>query len=384
MIRCHMKKILFALLALYACQSRNPNPPDMPKPDNRPLVFVGTYTQKLGHVDGKATGIYTCRLDTETGALTVTDTATGIDNPSFLCISPDKKFLYAVAENGGTPERPFGSVAAYRIEENGNLQKINEVSAYGVAPCYISTDKSGKFVLVANYVTGNLATYGVKADGQLTDSLCTVKHPGKSPWAHMIIPAPDNSAIWAVDKGADRVFIYDLSTEGRLKEQFSFSTAKGAGPRHMAFNPIEPEQFAVINENNSTLNYYRKEDDFDVRRLDSLSTLPADFKENNSCADVHFHPNGKFLYGSNRGHNSIVVYTVDTTTGKLTLVQHQSTLGLVPRNFLITPDGKWLLAANQNSGTVAAFRIDAATGMLKPSGQPSNVPTPVCLMMMDR
>lgn len=376
-----MKKILFALLAFYACQSK-PVPPTTPPPDERPIIFVGTYTQKLGHVDGKATGIYTCRLDSGTGALTVTDTATGIDNPSFLCISPDKKFLYAVAENGGTPDRPFGSVVAYRIQEKGKLQKINEVSSYGVAPCYVSTDKSGKFVLVANYATGNVATYGVQADGALTDSLCVEKHPGKSPWAHMIVPSPDGGAIWAVDKGIDRVFIYDISGEGKLKEAFSFSTAKGAGPRHLEFNPAEPSQFAVINENNSTVNYYRKGEDFDIRRLDSLSTLPADFKANNSCADIHFHPNGKFLYGSNRGHNSIVVYAVDTQTGKLTLLQHQSTLGEIPRNFLITPDGKWLMAANQNSSTVAAFRIDAATGLLSPAGAPSAVPTPVCLKLL--
>lgn len=378
-----MKKILFALLALalYACQSK-PTPPATPVADERPIVFAGTYTQKLGHVDGKATGIYTCRLDPVTGALSVTDTAAGIDNPSFLCVSPDKKYLYAVAETGGTPERPFGGVSAYRILNNGKLQKVNEVSSYGAAPCYISTDKSGKFVLVANYSTGNLATYGVQADGTLTDSLCVVQHPGKSPWAHMITPSPDGSLVWAVDKGADRVFLYDLSAEGKLKEQFSFSTAKGAGPRHLAFNPVTPSQFAVINENNSTLNYYQKGEGFDIRRLDSLSTLPADFKENNSCADLHFHPNGKFLYGSNRGHNSIVVYSVDTQTGKLKLLQHQSTLGLVPRNFLITPDGKWLLAANQNSSTVASFHIDAETGLLRPAGQPSAVPTPVCLKML--
>ena len=376
-----MKKILFLLSCLYACQSKPTSPPAA-QPDERPIVFAGTYTQKLGHVDGKATGIYTCRFDASTGALIVTDTVGGIDNPSFVCVSPDKKYLYAVAEAGGTPDRAMGGVAAFRILEGGKLQKINEVSSYGVAPCHISTDQSGKFVLVANYVTGNVATYSVQTDGTLSDSLCVVQHPGKSPWAHMILPSPDGATIWSVDKGIDRVFMYSLSEEGKLKEQFSFSTAKGAGPRHLDFNPVQPDQFAVINENSSTLNYYRKEREFDIRRLDSLSTLPAGFKENNTCADVHFHPNGKFLYGSNRGHNSIVVYGVDTQTGKLTLLQHQSTLGLIPRNFLVTPDGKWLLVANQNSSTVASFRIDPATGLLSPAGQPSAVPTPVCLKMM--
>lgn len=376
-----MKKILFALLGLYACQS-TPTPPAPPQTDQHPLIFVGTYTQQLGHVDGKASGIYTCRFDTETGALTVVDSTTDIENPSFVCVSPDKKFVYAVAENGGTPQQPWGSVAAYQIKENGKLLKINEMPSYGVAPCHISTDKSGKFVLVANYVTGNVATYSVQADGKLSDSLCTVQHPGKSPWAHMIVPTPDNASIWAVDKGADQVFMYQMGSDGKLKAQGSVSTAKGAGPRHLDFNPVAQDHFAVINEVNSTVNYYKKDAAGVVVRLDSLSTLPADFKADNSCADIHFHPNGKFLYGSNRGHNSIVVYSVDTQTGKLTLLEHESTQGLAPRNFLVSPDGKWLLAANQNSGNVVAFRIDPATGMLTPAGKPSLVPTPVCLKML--
>lgn len=376
-----MKKILFALLGLYACQS-TPTPPATPHTDQRPLIFVGTYTQKMGHVDGKASGIYTCRFDTETGALTVVDSTTDIENPSFVCVSPDKKYLYAVAENGGTPEQPWGSVAAYQIKENGKLLKINEMPSYGVAPCHISTDQSGKFVLVANYGTGNVATYGVQADGKLTDSLCTVQHPGKSPWAHMMIPTPDPSEVWAVDKGADKVFRYQLSPDGKLKAQGNILTAKGAGPRHLDFNPVAKGQFALINELGNSVNYYWKDAAGTVGRIDSLPTLPAGFKQENYCADIHFHPNGKFLYGSNRGHNSIVVYSVDTQTGKLALLEHESTQGLAPRNFLITPDGKWLLAANQNSGNVAAFRIDAATGLLTPAGKPSLVPTPVCLKML--
>lgn len=378
-----MKKILFLFMSLYACQS-TPSAPVAVKSDQRPIVFVGTYTQKLGHVDGKATGIYTCRMDTESGALTVVDSISGIDNPSFLCISPDKKYLYAVAETGGLPDRPWGGVAAYHIRENGKLEKINDMPSYGVAPCYISTDKTGKFVLVANYVTGNVATYGVQPDGSLTDSLCVVQHPGKSPYAHMILPTPDNSAIWAVDKGNDHVYQYDLNPQGQLKETGNFQTAKGAGPRHLDFNPVNPKQFALINEDKCTVNYYHRNGDAEggITRTDSLSTLPVGFKDKNSCADLHFHPNGKFLYGSNRGHNSIVVYGVDQASGKLSLLQHEPTRGLVPRNFLITPDGKWLLAANQNSSTVTAFQIDAATGLLRPAGEPSPVATPVCLKML--
>jgi 6-phosphogluconolactonase len=375
-----MKKILFILFACSACSS--PTPPHAMKPDHRPIIFAGTYTEKLGHVDGKASGIYTCRFDPESGALTVVDSATDIANPSFLCISPDKKQLYAVAETGGTPDQPFGGVAAYRINENGKLLKINEVTSYGVAPCHVSTDRSGKFVFVANYVTGNVLSFGIRPDGGLTGPLDMVQHPGEQPWAHMIVPAPDNSSVWAVDKGADRIFQYLLSPDGKLKLQRSQATAKGAGPRHLDFNQMAPQQFAVINELNSTVNYYRQENDGSVTILDSVSTLPAGFSGENSCADLHFHPNGRFLYGSNRGHDSIVIFAVDAETGKLEMLGHQSTLGKFPRNFLITPDGKWLLAANQNSDTVSAFRIDAETGMLTPAGAPSPVKTPVCLRVM--
>lgn len=371
-----MKKILFALLLFYACA------PAAPKQDERPLVFVGTYTQKLGHVDGKATGIYVCRFDAETGALTVVDSATDIVNPSFLCLSPDKKHLYAVAETGGSPEQPFGKVAAYQVGDNGKLQKINEVSTYGVAPCFVSTNREGTFAFVANYATGNVTSYGIQPNGGLTDSLSMKKHPGETPWAHMIIETPDNDNIWAVDKGADQVFMYHLNKEGKLGKSGNIPVAKGSGPRHLDFNPKAPQQFALINELGNTVNYYMMDPESGVTILmDSLSTLPAGFSGVSYGADLHFHPNGQFLYGSNRGDNSIVIYAVDIVKAKLRLVGHQSTEGAFPRNFLITPDGKWLLAANQNSGNVSSFKIDAATGLLTPAGKPSLVATPVCLKM---
>ena len=373
-----MKYLFFPTLVfgLAACSSPAPQPPA------NPLVFVGTYTQKLGHVDGKASGIYVCRLDLTSGALTVVDSATGIANPSFLALSPNKTRLYAVAENGGKPDQPFGSVAAYQVSPEGKLTKINEVLSYGVAPCHISTDVLGQFVFVANYGTGNVLSYGIRPDGGLTDSLDQEQHPGVHPWAHQALTSPDNHLLWAVDKGADRVFAYDLDTNGRLALSATLSLPKDAGPRHLDFCPADPSLMAVINEVNSTVLTFR----FDSQsrqftRLDSLSTLPTGFAGNNSCADLHFHPNGRFLYGSNRGHDSIVIYAVDPATGRLTLVGHQPAGGAVPRNFVLTPDGKWLLAAHQNSSTVSAFRVDEESGRLTPMGAPSRVPTPVCLKM---
>lgn len=372
-----MKHLIPALLFLAACTQNQP-----PKQDTRPIVFVGTYTEDLGFVQGKAGGIYTCRLDTSTGALTITDTATGIANPSFLTVSPDRNFLYAVAENGGKPEAPYGSVVAFRMDEGGKLIKINEVPSYGVAPCHISTDAGGKYVLIANYGTGNVVSYGINPDGSLTDSLSSDQHPGRSPWAHMIIPTPFGpERILAVDKGDDQVFLYQLD-KGKLHRMDSLHLPPGAGPRHFDFHPAIPELGFVINENSSSIASVRfGAGGLKPVVLDSLSTLPADFKGKNTCADIHVHPNGRFVYGSNRGHNSIVIFSVDPASGKLTLVGHESTQGALPRNFMITPDGNLLLAANQNSDHVVAFRIDPVTGKLKHTGASSNVPTPVCLKM---
>lgn len=345
-----------------------------------PLLFVGTYTEDLGFVQGKASGIYTCRFDPASGALTVIDSTTDIANPSFLALSPDQRFLFAVAENGGKPNQPYGSVAAYRIGPGGHLNKINEVPSYGVAPCHIAIDASGRYVLVANYTTGNVVSYLIGADGALSDSVSSDQHPGKLPRAHMIIPIPRQfNRVLAVDKGGDQVYFYRFD-DGVLNRTGSLYLAPGAGPRHFDFHPTDPALGFVINENSSSLASVRlDEDGLGAIILDSLSTLPAGFQGNNTCADIHVHPNGRFVYGSNRGHNSIVIFGIERATGKLSLVGHESTQGAVPRNFMLTPDGNWLLVANQNSDVVVAFRIDPKTGKLTPAGQSSRVLTPVCL-----
>jgi 6-phosphogluconolactonase len=350
---------------------------------NQPIVFVGTYTQKLDHVNGKATGIYTCRLDMKTGELTVVDSTIGIRNPSFLTVSPDKKYLYAVAENGGVPEERFGSVVAYQITEGGKLTKLNEVQSFGAAPCAVATDKSGKCVYIANYATGNVVSYSVKADGSLSDSISMHQHKGDSvAWAHQMIQSPDGKYLLSCDKGADKVFVYKYNPNGQLAplSNSTISMAKGAGPRHLAFNPKNPTLFYVINEVNNTINSVS----FGEKSMinETVSTLPVGFTGNNSTAEIEVHPNGKFVYGSNRGHNSIVAFSVNETTGKLTLIDHTSTIGLVPRSFMITPDGSLLLVANQNSDNVVAYKIDQITGKLTPTGANSCVMTPVCLKML--
>ena len=377
-----MKKLLlFALLVpmLFSFCKTSQNSNTL---KNQPIIFVGTYTQKLPHVKGNATGIYTCRFNTETGVLTVVDSATDIINPSFLTLSPDKKYVYSVGEVAGSGNERLGKVVSYKNNAEGKLLKINELSSYGNAPCHISTDKTGKFVFVANYLTGNVLSYGVKSDGGLTDSISMMQHKAVSPWAHNIQPSMDNKNVFAVDKGADKIYLYSLDEKGKLMLKSDISTAAGAGPRHLDFNPKNPFQFVVINENSSAMGSYAYDaNTLKIKLLDSLSTLPTDFTNNSSCADVHFHPNGKFVYGSNRGHNSIVIYRFDGETGKLTFIGHESTQGEIPRNFMITPDGKWLLAANQNSDSVVAFKIEGETGKLT-MVKKNSVMTPVCLKML--
>ena len=371
-----MKNILFLLILCIGCTAKK----DV---SNQPIVFVGTYTKKMGHVDGKAAGIYTCRIDMATGELTVVDSIGGIANPSFLTVSSDKKYLYAVAENGGTPEEPFGSVVAFKITEGGKLLKINEVPSYGAAPCFVSTDQTGKNIYIANYSTGNVVSYAVKADGGLTDSISTHQHKGDSTaWAHQSLQSPDGKFLLSCDKGADKIFVYAYQESGKLAplSNATIEMAKGAGPRHLAFNPMNPNLFYVINENNNTINAVNFGEKSVIN--ETVSTLPTDFTGKNSTADIHVHPKGKFVYGSNRGHNSIVAFRVNETTGQLNLIGHESTQGLVPRNFMITPDGSLLLVANQNSNNVVAFKIDQNTGKLTPTGANSFVFTPVCLKMM--
>ncbi len=370
-----MKNVLFLLVLCVGCTAKK----DI---GNQPIVFVGTYTQNLGFVDGKASGIYTCRLDMATGELTVVDSIGGIANPSFLTISPDKKYLYAVAENGGKPEVPFGSVVAFKITEGGKLLKINEVPSYGAAPCFVSTDQSGKCVYIANYSTGNVVSYAVKADGGLTDSISTHQHIGETnAWAHQFVQSPDGKFLLSCDKGADRIYVYDYQKDAKIVplSQSTIEVAKGAGPRHLAFNPLNPSLFYVINEVNNTIDAVSFGEKSTIN--ETVSTLPNDFKGSNTTAEIQVHPNGKFVYGSNRGHNSIVGFKINETTGHLILIGHESTKGLAPRNFIITPDGSLLLAANQNSNNVVAFKIDQITGKLTPTGANSTVFTPVCLQM---
>jgi 6-phosphogluconolactonase len=352
------------------------------------IVYIGTYTNT-----GKSKGIYAYSFDPGSGKLTEIGLAGEATNPSFLAIHPNRKFLYAVSEvSGGGPSS--GAIRSFSIDpKTAKLTPMNQVPSHGNGPCYVSVDKTGKTALVANYGSGSAALMPIKADGSLGEVTSFDQREGKgadpkrqsSPHAHSIFASPDNRFALSADLGLDRVYIYKLDpvADKLTANDPPFATTKpGGGPRHFDFHPNGKFVY-VIQEMGSAITAFS----WDKTRgamaeLQTVSTLPADFKGESTCADIHVHRSGKFLYGSNRGHDSIAVFAVDPKEGTLKLVDHTSTQGKVPRNFGIDPTGNFLIAANQNTNNIVVFRIDQKTGKLTPTGQNLEVGAPVCVRFM--
>src|SRR5437667_4828779 len=343
------------------------------------LLYVGTYTES----------IYLVRMDRRSGELLQVGAVKAGANPSFLSMHPNGRVLYAVNEL-----EPTGAVSAFAIERaTGALTRLNEQPSEGGAPCYVSVDRSGRAALVANYAGGSVALLPIEANGALAPAASVVHHTGKgpnperqeAPHAHCILPDPSNRFALAADLGADRVFVYQLDLEGRSLRHIEEGDAglrPGAGPRHLAFHPTLPLVF-VANELDSTVATLR----FDSTRralspLDARPTVPAGWTGTNYPADIHVAASGRTLYVSNRGHNSIAVFSVaETTGGALALEQVISTAGDWPRNFSLDPSGRWLLVANQRSDSVVVFGCDPENGRLTPTRPPQRIaiPSPVCL-----
>ncbi len=346
-------------------------------------LYVGTYTS------GASEGIYVYRMNSDTGELKKSSSIMS-ENPSFLTLDRNHRFLYAVNELPEFEGKPGGAVSAYAIGAGGKLKFLNQQASQGADPCHLSVDRARKNLLVANYTGGNLALLPIRRDGTLGPVADLKQHEGsgpkeqqKGPHAHCIILDPSERYALAADLGIDKVIIYrfDPATRKlRPGKQVSASMAAGAGPRHLALHP-NGRYLYVINELDSTMTTL-KYNAGTLTAIDTTSTLPAGYTDASYCADVHVSASGRFLYGSNRGHNSIVVFAIDQRTGKPKLVEHVSTEGNWPRNFVIHPTGKFLLVANQRSDNVVVFRIDAKTGRLKPSGQGAAIPSPVCLKFL--
>ncbi len=345
------------------------------------LLYVGTYTES----------IYLVRMDRRSGELLRVGTADSGANPSFLSIHPNVRVLYAVNEI-----EPTGMVSAFAIESGtGALTRLNEQPSQGGAPCYVSVDHSGQVVLVANYAKGSVALLPIQPNGALAPAgfvldramlRRTAKGPNaerqEGPHAHCILPDSCNRFVLEADLGVDRVFVYHLDLEGRSLrhiEEGDGVMRPGAGPRHIAFHPTLPLVF-VANELDSTVATLR----FDAEHgalspQGTLSTVPAGWSGTNYPADIHVAANGRTLYVSNRGHNSIAVFSVAETTGALALEQLISTEGDWPRNFSLDPTERWLLVANQRSDSVIVFAREQKNGRLTPTRQRLTLPSPVCL-----
>ena len=361
--------------------------------ETKQLVVIGTYTQKEGHVDGKADGIYLYEFDVETGGLERVSTSPPIVNPSYLTVHPTNDWVYAVSETGGSGEKEFGTVQSFRLNrKNKSLTAINTVSSQGKFPCYVSVDPSGKFAMVANY-GGGIALLPIESNGALQEASSTVYHSGKgptprqeAPHAHMIVPGPDEEYIYAVDLGTDMVYSYTIDEASKkfVAAGKAATMQPGAGPRHLTFHPMNDWAY-LVNELNGTISAFKVTPGTGAfEHFQTISTLPEGTNGPAGCADIHVHPSGKFLYASNRGEvNNIAMYAIDETTGQLQLLGHQPSLGKTPRNFVIHPNGQFLLVANQDSGNVVTFRIDENTGMLQETGINTQIPTPVCLKFVE-
>ncbi|HEY8506629.1 MAG TPA: lactonase family protein, partial [Gemmataceae bacterium] len=333
-------------------------------------VYIGTYT------GGDSKGIYLLELDAATGKLTEKGLAGEAVNPSFLAIHPNRRFLYAVGEVNQLGGKRTGGVSAFAIDPgSGKLKLLNQQPSRGAGPCHIVTDHRGTNVLVANYGGGSVACLPVRDSGEVGEATAFVQHEGSSvnkrrqegPHAHSINLDAAGRFAFVADLGLDKVLIYRFDpAKGTLtpNDPPSAQVEPGSGPRHFAFHPSGKFAY-LINELTSTVTAFTYDAQSGaLKPVQTISTLPEDFKGSNTTAEVQVHPSGKFVYGSNRGHDSIAMFAVDEKTGRLTFLGCEPTRGKTPRNFGIDPSGRILLAANQDSGNVVAFKIDAESGRL--------------------
>jgi 6-phosphogluconolactonase len=378
--------ILFVLSAPLFFVSRAQTP-EKPAVKGQYIAYVGTYTSKT-----TSKGIYAYRFDAEKGQLTPIGIAAETADPSFLAVHPNGKFLYAVNEIGNFNGGVSGAVSAFAIDaKTGALKFLNQVPTRGAGPCYVSLDKSGNFVLVANYDSGSIASFPVQYDGSLGTASGYVQHSGtgpdkerqEGPHAHWVGTSPDNRFALAVDLGLDQVIVYDFdSSKGIFTPMLSgFAKVKpGAGPRHLAFAPDGKFAYVLSEiESSVTVFSYQAKNGAFSSPLQTISALPKDFSGHKEAAEIAVHPSGKFLYTSNRGHDSIAVFAIDEKKGTLKSLGQVLTGGKTPRHFAIDPTGAYLLAENEESNNIVIFHIDAATGSLTPTGQTVDAPSPVCI-----
>lgn len=349
---------------------------DMPR---RICFYIGGYTTASGG------GIYQSDLDISNGSLSQPVLVARLSNPSFIQISPSGRFLYSVIETGDFEGQCTGGVASFAILPDQTLKLMNQRPSGGPGACHLSIMTSLPGLLVANYGGGNVMAYSLNPDGSIGTSCGIHQHKGSGPdpqrqsraFAHCFVPCPFTDYALSADLGCDRIFIYGV--QQTLTLQGSYAVPPGSGPRHMVFHPSKPTVY-LVNELSSTILVLGwNSTSATLTQLQEISTIPAGFEGKSTAAEIAVHPNGKYVYSSNRGHDSIVTFAVDSGRTTLEYVCHTSTLGRTPRHFSIDPTGSYLLVANQDSGTIVSFRVDPLTGIPEPAGHEATVATPTCI-----
>ncbi len=382
---------LLVLTAPLAGLSAAPNPHKKLAPQRRYLVYIGTYTTKTN-----SKGIYAYRFDAASGKLSAAGLAAESNDPSFVAVHPSGKYLYAVNELGNFQGGNSGAVSAFAIDrKSGKLTFLNQVATRGAGPCHVSLDKTGKFVLVANYDGGSVAVFPVLENGSLGKDAAFVQHTGsgpnkerqEGPHAHWIGTSPDNRFALAVDLGLDEVLTYRFdSSKGSLapNDPPFAKVSPGAGPRHLAFTRNGMFAYVLTEMENAVTAFAYSQKSGSLSALQTVSTLPKDYSGPKEAAELIVHPTGKFLYASNRaGVDTITAFSIDQAKGTLTLAGQYSTRGKTPRHFAIDPTGAFLLAANEESNNIVVFKINPETGGLTPTGQVMEVASPVCITFLD-
>jgi 6-phosphogluconolactonase len=344
------------------------------------IGYIGTYT------NGDSKGIYSFELDTKEGQITDVKVAAELENPTYLHISPDHHFLYSVIKDGEK-----GGISAFSIHKDGQLNFINAELSAGSPPCHVSIDQIGRFVFSTNYHKGTVESYVInQSNGAIYPPTSVIYHEGSGPdprqekaHTHFAGMTPDGKYLVVVELGSDTLLTYQVSNEGALEEVSRLDIRPGSGPRHLAFHPHDSSIAYVMTEFSSevlVLSYHKEKGTF--TEFQTVPTIPSDFTENNQGSAIHVSSDGRYVYAGNRGHNSIAVFTIDPQTKKLSLVEHTSTEGEWPRDFVLDPTGKYLIASNQNTSNLVLFARDVGTGKLNLLQKDIKVPNPVCVKLL--
>ncbi len=359
------------------------------KGQTREYIYVGTFSGDMEK------GIYVYAFDRSQGTLSLIQTLGGMESPTYIEIHPSGKYLYSVNRNSVNEEETWGSVSSYSIDPStGKLTHINDQPSYGNAPCFISLDSQGRILFIANYGSGSIAAYPIEEDGSLAHASKVIQHTGSSvggerqqgPHAHSTVVSPKDDYLYAADLGTDRVKTYRINYYEKIMDPVLGADGiadPGSGPRHITLSEDQKFLYLLEEMGHQVAVFAIDPKNGALSPIQTISTLPGDYEKTNFCADIHIDPAGKFLYASNRGHNSLAIYDIDQKNGKLSLVDIQSVEGDWPRNFLIDPWGDYLFVANRRTNNVVVFKRDQSTGRITPTGFEVSVPEPVCVKMLE-